>query len=139
MSIDKKSSEIPGFYKLNPQERIDLIKKYCDLDELEIKQIIVPQVGPNDTKGTLIEWNVKDGDKVQKGDIIFSLETTKSVVEIESEYNGVIVTLFSEGEILNIGSIIAFIGNDLNIQSLKGKWYLLRMYNFVKLHHMIML
>ena len=40
MSIDKKSSEIPGFYKLNPQERIDLIKKYCDLDELEIKQII---------------------------------------------------------------------------------------------------
>jgi len=81
----------------------------------EIKNIIIPQIGPNDAEATLVEWFVKDGDKVKKGDSIFSLETAKSIIEIESEYEGIIVTLFDAGEILNTGSIIGFIGNDLNI------------------------
>ena len=83
-------------------------------NESEIKQVIIPQLGPNDTEVTLVEWFIQDGDEVQKGDIIFSLETAKAVTDIESEYNGIIVTLISVGEILNIGNIIAFVGKDKN-------------------------
>ena len=75
--------------------------------------VVVPQIGPNDTEAILVEWHVKDGDEVQKSDIIISLETAKAVTDIESEYTGNIVTLHEEGETLVIGETLAFIGNDL--------------------------
>ena len=81
--------------------------------ESALNIVVVPQIGPNDTEATLVEWYVKDGDAVKKNDIIILLETAKTIIDIESEYTGNIVTLHTEGEILAIGEKLAFIGNDL--------------------------
>ena len=40
--------------------------------ESALNIVVVPQIGPNDTEATLVEWHVKDGDAVQKNDIIIS-------------------------------------------------------------------
>ena len=86
--------------------------------------IVVPQIGPNDTEVTIVEWHVKDGDAVKKSDIIISLETAKAITDIESQYTGNIVTLQNEGQILAIGEKLAFIGNDLKKLAEEKKKYI---------------
>lgn len=83
------------------------------INKKNIKKVVVPQLSPNDTEATLVEWSIKDGDRVQEGEVIFSLETAKAIAEIESEYSGTIFTLINEGEVVKIGDTIALIGDDL--------------------------
>ena len=52
-----------------------------------IKEIKVPQVGPNDLTVTIIEWNVKEHDFINKGHLICTIETTKSTFDIESDFD----------------------------------------------------
>ena len=89
MSIDKNSSEIPGFYKLNPQERIDIIKKYCDLDESEIKQIIsmlgltidqADKMIENAIGGISIPLGIATNFQINQRDILIPMATEESSV-----------------------------------------------------------
>ncbi len=81
--------------------------------ENNISKVLIPQVTTNDTEVTLAEWYVKDDDIVQKGDIIFSIETAKSIADIESEFSGHIVRIRKEKDLIKVGDIAAFIGRDL--------------------------
>src|SRR5690625_2155236 len=58
-------------------------------------------------EGTIAEWLVNKGDKVEKGDPIVELETDKVNVEVHSEYTGVIVEILSgEGDDVEVGDVI---------------------------------
>lgn len=73
-----------------------------------MKEIIVPELAESITEGTIAEWLVKPGDKVQKGDPVCELETDKVNVEINSDYTGVIVELLAEeGDDVAVGQAIA--------------------------------
>src|SRR5690625_4257769 len=59
-------------------------------------------------EGTIAEWLVNKGDKVEKGDPVVELETDKVNVEVHSEYTGVIVEILSgEGDDVEVGDVIA--------------------------------
>jgi len=43
----------------------------------------MPSLGADMKTGTLVEWHVKPGDRLQRGDIIADVETDKGIMEIE--------------------------------------------------------
>ena len=44
--------------------------------------IIMPKFGQMTEESAIVEWLKKEGDKVAKGDILFTVETDKSVMEV---------------------------------------------------------
>ena len=77
-------------------------------EEKIVKEIKIPELAESITEGTIAEWLVKPGDKVEKGDPVVELETDKVNVEVNSDYAGVIVeVLAEEGDDVSVGDSIA--------------------------------
>jgi pyruvate dehydrogenase E2 component (dihydrolipoamide acetyltransferase) len=63
--------------------------------------------------GTLIQWLVKPGDAVKRGDILAVVDTEKAAIEIEVFEAGIIQTLIvQEGEKVPVGAVLAIIRAD---------------------------
>ena len=45
------------------------------------KPILMPQIGENIKTGAIIQWLVKEGDSVNKGDVIVVVESEKATFE----------------------------------------------------------
>jgi pyruvate/2-oxoglutarate dehydrogenase complex dihydrolipoamide acyltransferase (E2) component len=61
-------------------------------------------------EGTLVEWLVKPGDQIHKGDIIAVVDTAKSAIEVESFHTGTIESLtVPVGETVPVGTVLATI------------------------------
>ena len=74
----------------------------------------MPALSPTMEEGTLAKWLVKEGDKVQSGDLIAEIETDKATMEFEAVDEGIIGKLLvSEGsEGVKVNSPIAIILDD---------------------------
>ena len=73
--------------------------------------IIMPKTGMAMEEGVIVEWRIKEGDKVQKGDIVAVIETDKSAMELESDYDGVILAVLGKtGEPIPVTRVIAWVG-----------------------------
>ncbi|MBY7142992.1 2-oxoglutarate dehydrogenase complex dihydrolipoyllysine-residue succinyltransferase [Virgibacillus sp. NKC19-3] len=81
-----------------------------------MNEIKIPELAESITEGTIAEWLVNKGDKVEKGDPVVELETDKINVEVNSDYAGVITEIVSEaGDDVEVGDVIAKI--DENAQA----------------------
>jgi len=70
----------------------------------------MPSLGADMEAGTLVEWLVKPGDRVARGDIIAVVETQKGAIEIEIFEDGVVERLgASVGDRLPVGAPLAVI------------------------------
>ncbi|WP_010093809.1 2-oxoglutarate dehydrogenase complex dihydrolipoyllysine-residue succinyltransferase [Ornithinibacillus scapharcae] len=73
-----------------------------------MKEIKIPELAESITEGTIAQWLVKVGDKVEKGDPVVELETDKVNVEVNAEVSGVITEILKEeGDDVEVGDIIA--------------------------------
>src|ERR1044071_7062145 len=70
-------------------------------------EIKVPPVGESINEVTLIKWLKKDGDYVERDEVIAELESEKATFEVNAEQAGVLKTLGAEGDTLNIGQVLA--------------------------------
>ena len=72
-------------------------------------EILMPALSPTMEEGTIAKWFVKEGDKIQSGDIIAEIETDKATMEFEAVEEGKIVQLLvAEGtENVQVNSPIA--------------------------------
>ena len=68
-------------------------------------EIKVPSVGESITEVTLVKWIKKDGDYVERDEVIAELESEKATFEINAEQAGVLKTVAAEGDTLKIGDI----------------------------------
>ncbi|MDC9701584.1 MAG: pyruvate dehydrogenase complex dihydrolipoamide acetyltransferase [Alphaproteobacteria bacterium] len=78
-------------------------------------EILMPALSPTMEKGTLVKWCVKEGDKVDPGDIIAEIETDKATMEVEAVDSGMISKiLVKEGtQDVPVNELIAlFVGDD---------------------------
>jgi pyruvate/2-oxoglutarate dehydrogenase complex dihydrolipoamide acyltransferase (E2) component len=76
-------------------------------------ELTVPKMGMDTTEVEILKWMIKVGDNIKKGDPVAEIEFEKATTEIESEVSGVVVEiLYKEGDIVNVGSVIARIKND---------------------------
>jgi pyruvate dehydrogenase E2 component (dihydrolipoamide acetyltransferase) len=70
----------------------------------------MPSLGADMQEGTLIEWSVKPGDSVKRGDIIGVIRTEKADIEVEVWEDGVIDQLLAKpGDTLPVGAVLAVI------------------------------
>ncbi|MFZ9300605.1 MAG: 2-oxoglutarate dehydrogenase complex dihydrolipoyllysine-residue succinyltransferase [Chitinophagaceae bacterium] len=67
--------------------------------------IKVPTVGESISEVTLIKWVKKDGEWVERDEVIAELESEKATFEINAEQAGVLKTTAQEGDTLLIGDI----------------------------------
>lgn len=69
--------------------------------------IKVPTVGESINEVTLIKWLRKDGDYVQRDEVIAELESEKATFEVNAEKAGTLKTNAAEGDTLHIGDVLA--------------------------------
>jgi len=70
----------------------------------------MPSLGADMEEGTLIEWSVKPGDQVKRGDIIGVVRTEKADIEVEVFHDGVVDQLVAQpGDTLPVGALLAVI------------------------------
>ena len=68
----------------------------------------MPSLGADMRAGTLVEWLVKPGDKVRRGDIVAIVETDKGAIEVEIFTPGVISDiLVPVGTEATVGTVLA--------------------------------
>ncbi|HMR93883.1 MAG TPA: 2-oxo acid dehydrogenase subunit E2, partial [Chitinophagaceae bacterium] len=71
--------------------------------------IKVPTVGESISEVTLLKWTKKDGDYVERDEVIAELESEKATFEVNAEKAGVLKTAVQEGDTLKIGDLLATI------------------------------
>ena len=72
----------------------------------------MPSMGADMDEGTLLEWKIKPGDSVSKGQVIAVVDTSKVAIDIEVFEDGVIEELLiEEGDTVDVGTVIARIGD----------------------------
>src|SRR5512143_2789296 len=70
----------------------------------------MPSLGADMTEGTLVQWNVKPGDAIKRGDIIAVVGTEKADIEVEVYQTGTVEKLIAQpGDKLPVGTPIALI------------------------------
>ncbi len=70
-------------------------------------EVKLPSLGADMDQGTLLEWQVKPGDEVKKGDILAVVDTTKAALEVESWHAGTVLErLIEPGQTVTVGTPI---------------------------------
>jgi pyruvate dehydrogenase E2 component (dihydrolipoamide acetyltransferase) len=73
-------------------------------------EVKLPRLGQGMESGTIVRWLKAEGDKVEKGEPLYELDTEKVTQEVEAEASGVLLKIaVLEGEV-EVGRIIALIG-----------------------------
>ncbi len=61
-------------------------------------KIIMPKIGLTMMEGKIVQWRKKEGDKVEKGEILFVFETEKTTFEVEAPESGILARIFFQVE-----------------------------------------
>jgi pyruvate dehydrogenase E2 component (dihydrolipoamide acetyltransferase) len=72
--------------------------------------VTMPRLSDSMEEGTILKWLVSEGDEVKKGQEIVEIETDKANMTYEADADGVISFVASEGDTVELGGVIAKIG-----------------------------
>ncbi|MBN2386621.1 MAG: 2-oxo acid dehydrogenase subunit E2 [Anaerolineales bacterium] len=73
--------------------------------------IAMPKLGFDMAEGTLVRWLKKEGETVDKGEVLAEIETDKATVEVESSASGMVRKLLvDEGAVVPVSAPIAIVG-----------------------------
>ena len=80
--------------------------------------VVMPRQGNTVESCLILEWKVTEGDKVEKGDILCSVETDKAAIDVESEYSGTVLKILQEADedvpVLEGIAVIGEAGEDIS-------------------------
>ena len=69
--------------------------------------ITMPRLSDTMEEGTLLKWNVKEGDAVSSGDAIADVETDKATMEVQVFDDAIVAkTFIEEGATVPVGEVI---------------------------------
>lgn len=73
--------------------------------------IIMPQGGQDITEGLVVRWFKKEGEPLQRGEVLCEVETEKAVFEVEAPVNGVLLKIVAPaGTKVPVFAVIGIIG-----------------------------
>jgi pyruvate/2-oxoglutarate dehydrogenase complex dihydrolipoamide acyltransferase (E2) component len=73
-----------------------------------MQDIMIPQMGEGLTEVRLLQFLKQPGDTVHRDDLIYTMETDKATLEVESPESGTLIEwLAAEGDVLPIGAPVA--------------------------------
>jgi pyruvate dehydrogenase E2 component (dihydrolipoamide acetyltransferase) len=74
------------------------------------KEVIMPALGMAQETGTLLTWHKRAGETVSKGELLMTVATDKTDVDIEANASGVLAQVTAnEGDEVPVGQVIALI------------------------------
>ncbi|MYF70657.1 MAG: biotin/lipoyl-binding protein, partial [Proteobacteria bacterium] len=72
--------------------------------------VLMPQLGETVAEGTVAAWHKKQGDTVEKNEVLLDVETDKAATEVPAPVTGVIASvLVPEGKTVDVGTVLAVI------------------------------
>ncbi len=72
-------------------------------------EIVLPKIGFAMTEAQITEWHVQDGQPVNEGQPLFTLEADKSASEVEAPATGVLRIVQPAGAIYLVGTVVGVI------------------------------
>jgi len=84
-------------------------------------EIKVPSVGESISEVTLLKWLKKDGEYVDRDEVIAELESEKATFEVNAEQAGSLKTVAQQGDTLHVGSVLAHIDETVEKQAVNTK------------------
>ena len=73
----------------------------------------MPRLSDTMEEGTILRWLKSDGDTVARGEELVEIETDKATMVYESDQEGTVRLIASEGETLPVGAPIAHVGDQV--------------------------
>src|SRR5438477_374984 len=74
-------------------------------------EVKLPRLGQGMESGTIVKWLKSEGDKVEKGEPLYEVDTDKATQEVEAEASGVLLKIAVESGEVPVGQTIAVIGD----------------------------
>jgi pyruvate dehydrogenase E2 component (dihydrolipoamide acetyltransferase) len=75
-------------------------------------EIKLPRLGQGMESGTIVKWLKSEGERVEKGEPLYELDTDKVTQEVEADASGVLLKIaVQEGEV-EVGKTVAVIGEE---------------------------
>ena len=75
-------------------------------------EVKMPQLGMNQDTAVVVAWFKKEGDKIEKGDPLFEVETDKATMEVEAQKEGYLSKIkVDEGSEVPVGQLLALISD----------------------------
>jgi pyruvate dehydrogenase E2 component (dihydrolipoamide acetyltransferase) len=75
-----------------------------------ITEVILPQLGQTMEEGAIVDWVKKEGEPVSRGDVLFTVESDKAVLEVEATARGFLRRiLVPEGQPVPVLTVVALI------------------------------
>src|SRR4051794_39352807 len=75
-------------------------------------EVTLPRLGQGMESGTIVKWLKSEGDRVEKGEPLYELDTDKVTQEVEADASGVLLKIAVEGGEVDVGRTIAVIGEE---------------------------
>jgi pyruvate dehydrogenase E2 component (dihydrolipoamide acetyltransferase) len=75
-------------------------------------EIKLPRLGQGMESGTVVRWLKEEGDRVEKGEPLFEVDTEKVTQEVEADASGVLLKIAVEEGEVPVGQIVAVIGEE---------------------------
>ncbi|MEM1423967.1 MAG: dihydrolipoamide acetyltransferase family protein [Planctomycetota bacterium] len=76
-------------------------------------EVTMPRLSDTMEQGTIVAWNVKEGDEVSAGDVLGDIETDKATMELQAFDDGVVAAItLAEGETVDVGAVILVLAED---------------------------
>jgi pyruvate dehydrogenase E2 component (dihydrolipoamide acetyltransferase) len=76
-------------------------------------EITMPRLSDTMEAGTIIKWNIKEGDTVSAGDVIADVETDKATRELAAFDDGTVTKIaVPEGKAVGVGTVIALLNGE---------------------------
>lgn len=72
-------------------------------------EIVMPQLGLTMTEGAVTTWLKQPGQRIEKGEMLFTVETDKVEMEVESTGSGYVSAVIQPGQAVPVGTVIATI------------------------------
>jgi pyruvate dehydrogenase E2 component (dihydrolipoamide acetyltransferase) len=76
-----------------------------------VHEIVMPQLGLTMTEGSVNAWVKQPGERVQKGEMLFTVSTDKVDMEVESTGSGFLNTVVELGQTVPVGTVIAVLAD----------------------------
>ena len=85
-------------------------------DGMAIVEVFVPQMGEGLTEVRILELQKQPGERVQRDELLYSMETDKATLDVEAPFDGVLAEWLTEaGAILAVGAPIARIETEMPV------------------------
>jgi len=81
-------------------------------------KLLLPKLGQTMEEGTIVEWLKKEGDPVARGEVLYTVESDKAVLEVEAKVKGTLLKILLQpgvkAPVLTPVGIIGTPGEDIS-------------------------